>query len=244
MTKILTFASGLAIALVLVAGAAANTTTKPAPKTHAPKTRACNHPVKRGGRCAPTAKPAPNKPAPKTQTFDKRFDCGAALPLSYLDSVYASNGWSDGVTLKGAASNSTYRQDGFRGVSICTYQHNGNGYGGSLAIVYGTGAASFYKQDHAAAESSGAKSCQSLVAAGKQPTDPRQCGPVPVRSFGAQAYESGAYIAVLKGDAFVSFESGQQLVGGGVHMSGGSPIPPSMIETVERYVFAHVPRHG
>jgi hypothetical protein len=214
------------LALAAVASAAsAPVKKKPPTKTH--------HAAKTAKKPA-AKKPAPTTTAPKTQTFDKRFDCGAALPVSYLGSVYSANSWSGSVTLTRKPYNSTYEQEGFRGVSTCSYSDGGN-----LMIGYGSGAPSLYQEDYATAKS-GQKKCQEIAA--QNPGIPRVCGPVPVAGFGSTAYESGAYIAVLEGDVFVSFEAGGKLVDG--EYMHGPAVPSSMLETVAKYVFSRLPQKG
>lgn len=220
--------AGALVALLAIAAmasaASAPVKKKPPKKTHAAKTAK-----------KPTAKkPAPTTTAPRTQTFDKRFDCGAALPVSYLGSVYSANSWSGSVTLTGKPKNSTYEQDGFRGVSTCSYSDGGN-----LMIGYGSGAPSLYQADYAAAKS-GQKRCQEIAA--QNPTVPRVCGPLPAAGFGSTAYVSGAYIAVLEGDVFVSFEAGGKLVDG--EYMHGPAVPEAMLATVATYVFSHLPQKG
>lgn len=176
-------------------------------------------------------------PAHKKPVFDKRFDCAAALPVSYLNSVYESFNWGAGVTLQGPPTNSMYvfPKGSVRGVSLCTYERSGAGIqGGSLAVVYGTTAAGAYKSDHATATSSGKAVCRTLIAGGRQPA-PGQCGPVDVAGLGTAAYEYARYVAVLKGDVFVAFDAG------GKYPPDGSTPTPAMLETVARYVLAHLP---
>lgn len=208
----------------MASAASAPVKKKPPKKTHVAKT----------AKKPAAKKPASRTTAPKTQTFDKRFDCGAALPVSYLGSVYTANSWSGSVTSMGKPKNSTYEQDGFRGVSTCSYSDGGN-----LMIGYGSGAPSLYQEDYAIAKS-GQKKCQEIAA--QNPTVPRVCGPLPVAGFGSTAYVSGAYIAVLRGDVFVSFEAGGKLVDG--EYMHGPAVPSTMLATVAKYVFSRLPQKG
>lgn len=222
MKRVLASMSVLALAVALAVAAGAAAKKPPAPKHKKTSARKTHH------------------PKPKAPTFDMRFSCAGALPTSFLNTQYAASGWSDAATFKGA-KNSVFAPDGS---SVCSWNHP-NGSGGGLSIVYGPGAASLYARARAASDASAGAACKKLAAAGKPaPSDPRSCGTVPVAGFGDKAFENVSSLVVLRGDVFIEFSAGEQLVDG-EYMGGNLIVPPSsLLEAVMTNVLAHVPNHS
>jgi hypothetical protein len=68
--------------------------------------------------------------------------------------------------------------------------------------------------------------------------DPRQCGPVPVPGIGAEAYEAGSHIAVLRGRTFL------QVALSSVPDANGQPqlVPAALLESIATALHARVPQ--